>query len=177
MRILIFAAIGWIALQILLIGFTSKTKSLGKPGISWPALILAKAAIAVSIILMIWRAVSGGPILSPVVAVGFLLFLLGGTLVMTLALSRLGKNLRMGLPQEETALVTSGIFRWSRNPIYLGIFLIMGASLIYAFSWANAVAVIVGVLLHHRIVLAEEQFLRRQFGAYDAYCRRVRRWL
>jgi protein-S-isoprenylcysteine O-methyltransferase Ste14 len=83
----------------------------------------------------------------------------------------------MGLPQDETALVSSGMYGFSRNPIYLGIFLIMGASLVYAFSWVNLVAVILGVALHHRIVLAEEKFLYRQFSGYEAYCRRVRRWL
>jgi protein-S-isoprenylcysteine O-methyltransferase Ste14 len=177
MRILIFAAIGWLAFQILLIGYSTRIKPLGKPSIAWPALILAKAAIALSIILMMWRAAAGGTALTPLASVLFLLFLGGGTWVMTAALFRLGKNLRMGLPQEETALVTAGIYGWSRNPIYLGIFLIMGASLIYAFSWANAAAVVTGVLIHRRIVLAEEQYLRRQFSGYEAYCRQVRRWL
>jgi protein-S-isoprenylcysteine O-methyltransferase Ste14 len=177
MRTLIFAAIGWIVFQILLIGCMSKSRSFGKPPISWPALILAKAAIAVSLILMMRRAASGGAILQPFATVPFLLLLLGGTVVMTAAMSGLGRNLRMGLPQDETVLVTSGIYRLSRNPIYLGIFLIMGASLIYAFSWVNLIAVGVGFLLHHRIVLAEERFLRRQFSGYEAYCRQVRRWI
>jgi protein-S-isoprenylcysteine O-methyltransferase Ste14 len=74
-------------------------------------------------------------------------------------------------------LVTSGVYRFSRNPIYAGIFCLMAASLIYAFSWLNVAAVAIGALLHHRIVLGEEKFLASHFDGYDAYRKRVRRYL
>ncbi len=177
LRVLVFASLGWLGLQILLIGFTSRVVSLGKPTISWPALLAAKVAVALSLGWMVWTAASGKIRLSPVSTAVFLTLLLGGTLLMTLGLFHLGRNLRVGLPAEKTVLVTSGIFGFSRNPIYAGIFCLMGASLVYAFSWINLAAAVVGVLLHHRIVLAEEKFLTRQFNDYGAYCRQVRRYL
>jgi protein-S-isoprenylcysteine O-methyltransferase Ste14 len=176
-RILIFAALGWMSFQILLVVLTSKMRSLGRPPISWPALALAKIAVTVSLISLLWTAVSGKARLSPLATILCLALLLGGTLVFTPALFGLGKNLRVGLPNGETSLVISGVYRFSRNPIYLGLFCYMGASLVYAFSWVNLAAVVTGALLHHRIVLAEERFLAAQFRDYGAYGQRVRRYL
>jgi protein-S-isoprenylcysteine O-methyltransferase Ste14 len=177
LRILIFVVLGWVGFQILLVGFISRIKSFGKPPISWPALFLAKTAVGVSFGLMFWAAAAADTRLSPWFTGLFLALLLGGILFFTPALFGLGRNLRVGLPHEETVLVTSGIYQVSRNPIYAGIFCFMGASLIYAFSWVNLVAVAVGVILHHRIVLAEEKFLAGQFKDYEVYRRRVRRYL
>ncbi len=177
LRILIIASLGWLGLQILLIGYTSRIPSLGRASISWPALLAAKIAVGVSLGWMMWVAVSGETRLSAVSTALFLALLLSGTLILTLGLFGLGRNLRMGLPNEETILVTSGIYGFSRNPIYAGIFCVMVASLIYAFSWVNLAATVTGVLLHHRIVLAEEEFLARQFKDYEAYRKQVRRYL
>jgi protein-S-isoprenylcysteine O-methyltransferase Ste14 len=177
LRILSFAAVGWMGLQIVLAGYRLKIRSMGKPPIAWPALALAKIGTGVSFILMLWQAASGKVELSWAPTVLFLILLLAGTLIITPALFRLGKNLRMGLPNEETTLVTSGIYRFSRNPIYVAIFLVMGASLVYAFSWVNLGAVVASVCLHHRIVLAEEKFLAAQFKDYEIYRRQVRRYL
>jgi len=177
LRILILASIGWIGFQIFLVGFISKIKSMGRPPLAWPALALAKIAIGVSLSLMLWAAATQDIDLPPLYAFLFPFLLVGGVLLITPALFGLGSNLRMGIPDDGTSLVTSGVYRVSRNPIYLGIFLLMGASLLYAFSWWNAIAVAVAVILHHRIVLAEEKFLTGQFAGYEAYRRRVRRYL
>lgn len=177
LRLLIFVSLGWVGFGILLVGFTSRIPSLGRASISWPALLAAKIGVTVSLAWMLWMAASVGIRLSPVSTAVFLALLLGGTLVLTLGLFGLGRNLRMGLPNEETVLVTSGIYGFSRNPIYAGIFCLMGASLVYSFSWVNLAAAVTGVLLHHRIVLAEEKFLARQFKDYEAYRKQVRRYL
>jgi protein-S-isoprenylcysteine O-methyltransferase Ste14 len=97
--------------------------------------------------------------------------------IFALGFPKLGTSLRIGLPREETALVTSGIYGLSRNPIYLAIFCLLGASLLYAFSWVNLAAVLISVALHHRIVLAEETYLVNRFVEYSSYKRRVRRYL
>lgn len=177
LKTFIYVSIGWIGFLIILVGFISKIKSFGRPPIAWPALLLAKFAAGISIGSMLWAAASGNTRHSLWSAVLFLVLLLGGTLVFSPALFRLGRSLRVGLPNEDTILVQSGIYRFSRNPIYLGIFCIMGASLVYVFSLVNLVAVITGVLLHHRIVIAEERFLAGKFAHYEAYRKRVRRYL
>ncbi|HEX7486036.1 MAG TPA: methyltransferase [Vicinamibacterales bacterium] len=70
------------------------------------------------------------------------------------------------------------MFRLSRNPMYLGVYATLAASVFYTL---NPVVLVVGVfvaLAHHRIVLAEERFLARTFGSdFAVYCRRVRRYL
>jgi protein-S-isoprenylcysteine O-methyltransferase Ste14 len=90
----------------------------------------------------------------------------------------LGSSFRVGCPKEETVLKTGGIFRLSRNPIYLGLNLTFLASALYTL---NPVVLLVGAAsaaVHHRIILAEEECLRRMFGAaYDEYCLSVRRYL
>ncbi|MCP9758538.1 isoprenylcysteine carboxylmethyltransferase family protein [Aquitalea sp. S1-19] len=82
-------------------------------------------------------------------------------------------------PDGASALVSSGIYRLSRNPMYLGDLLLLGA---WAFYLGNALTLIllpVFVLYMNRFqIRPEERALGRHFGAaYHDYCRRVRRWL
>jgi protein-S-isoprenylcysteine O-methyltransferase Ste14 len=77
------------------------------------------------------------------------------------------------------ALVTSGIYRWMRNPIYLGD-LAFVADLAVALSslWYLLATILLFVLLHYGIVRREERYLAQRFGsAYDEYRRQVRRWI
>jgi protein-S-isoprenylcysteine O-methyltransferase Ste14 len=78
-----------------------------------------------------------------------------------------------------TALVTSGPFRFSRNPIYVGLLLVALAFAVALDSaWQLVVALLLLLLLHFGVVLREERFLAAEFGdAYRDYARRVRRWL
>jgi protein-S-isoprenylcysteine O-methyltransferase Ste14 len=78
-----------------------------------------------------------------------------------------------------TAIVRTGPYRFSRNPIYLAFSLIhLGIA-----SWANSVwllATLVGAvaLIHYVVIRREERYLERRFGAeYLAYKASVRRWL
>ena len=90
----------------------------------------------------------------------------------------LGSSFRVGCAKEETALRTDGIFRISRNPIYVGLNATLLASTLYTL---NPVVLLVGAgvsAVHHRIILAEEACLRRMFGqAYEDYCLRVGRYV
>jgi protein-S-isoprenylcysteine O-methyltransferase Ste14 len=90
----------------------------------------------------------------------------------------LGDSFRLGSPQERTSLKVTGLFRLSRNPMYLGVFATLVASVLYTLNPVLALAAIFVVVVHHRIVLAEEEYLRRAFGEdYEEYCARVRRYL
>ena len=149
----------------------------GSPTIRPPLFYLAKIGMAISLCCLIWEGLFPRMPLSALEAGGFLALFAPGWVLMATAFHRLGANLRMGLPGEETRLITSGIYGISRNPIYLGLFMLMGASLIYAFSWLNLAAVAVSVVLHDRIARAEEVFLASRFSDYAAYKSRVRRYL
>jgi protein-S-isoprenylcysteine O-methyltransferase Ste14 len=77
------------------------------------------------------------------------------------------------------ALVTTGIHGWSRNPIYLGMFLIyIGIGLVVRSPWILILTVLLAVTMRYGVVAREETYLERRFGdAYRDYKARVRRWL
>lgn len=100
---------------------------------------------------------------------------LGGWAVATMA------EARTGIPtwRAATALVTHGPFAWSRNPIYLAMVLLMaGLALAWGSLWALLAALAVAVVLDRGVIAREEPYLATRFGAaYEAYRRRVRRWM
>jgi protein-S-isoprenylcysteine O-methyltransferase Ste14 len=77
------------------------------------------------------------------------------------------------------ALVTTGIHGWTRNPIYLGLFLVYGGIGIAAHSpWTLVLTLPLAITIRYGVVAREEAYLERRFGdAYRDYKARVRRWL
>jgi protein-S-isoprenylcysteine O-methyltransferase Ste14 len=82
-------------------------------------------------------------------------------------------------PQNASALVTSGIYRFTRNPMYVGDVLILLAVAVFFSNPLGLAGVVLFVAWMNLLQIpAEERALRARFGAaYDAYCARVRRWL
>ena len=76
-------------------------------------------------------------------------------------------------------LVTSGIYRFTRNPIYLGFLLmVIGLPLNSGLYWGIVLAPFYVILMHRLIIQHEEAYLEKKFGkAYTVYMTRVRRWL
>ena len=76
-------------------------------------------------------------------------------------------------------LVAKGPFRFTRNPMYLGLTLIgLGLALVFGTLPFYLVPLAVFLFCNSGIVPFEEAKMRRQFGdQYTDYCRRVRRWL
>lgn len=90
----------------------------------------------------------------------------------------LGDSFRIGSPKEATSLTVNGLFRLSRNPMYLGVFSTLLASFLYTLNPLIFCLAAFIVVVHHKIVLAEEQYLQRVFGEeFVRYCSRVRRYL
>jgi protein-S-isoprenylcysteine O-methyltransferase Ste14 len=81
--------------------------------------------------------------------------------------------------QPVRTLVTTGIHGWSRNPIYIGMFLIYGGVGIAASSlWALILALPLAITIRYGVVARDEAYLERRFGdAYRNYKARVRRWM
>lgn len=77
------------------------------------------------------------------------------------------------------SLVTEGLFRHSRNPLYVGnLLVLLGLFIIHGNPWVLALGMPFFLLAYRSIVAAEEAYLGRKFGAeYEAYCRQVNRWL
>jgi protein-S-isoprenylcysteine O-methyltransferase Ste14 len=107
-----------------------------------------------------------------------LLFWVCGFASLYLGRFTMGDSFRLGTPKEDTRLRTDGLFRMSRNPMYVGVYLTIAASALYT---ANPVVILLGIFViavHHRIVLAEENHLLTVFGReYSAYCSRVRQYI
>jgi protein-S-isoprenylcysteine O-methyltransferase Ste14 len=75
-------------------------------------------------------------------------------------------------------LVTKGVFAFSRNPIYVGFALVLVGQFLVFPNWIPLAYLVAGVLLFHRQVLGEEEFMREQYGQeYVEYCGRVRRYV
>jgi protein-S-isoprenylcysteine O-methyltransferase Ste14 len=76
-------------------------------------------------------------------------------------------------------LVTRGLYRVVRNPMYVGVGLLLVGEGVFFGSWVLFVYAALLLLLYHLWVLYfEEPTLRRMFGAaYEAYCEAVPRWI
>lgn len=81
--------------------------------------------------------------------------------------------------QPASALIRSGIYRYSRNPMYLGMAcLSLGFCLFFESVIAGLLVVGVAIFIDRFVIAREEAYLARRFGPdYDAYRRQVRRWL
>ena len=109
---------------------------------------------------------------------GFLMGLLGGGIFL-LSVLCMKDSWRAGIPDKDrTELVTTGIYRYSRNPAFLGFDLMYaGVLLLYGNLLTLGFSVFAMVMLHLQI-LQEERYLVHAFGApYQAYCRQVFRYL
>lgn len=75
--------------------------------------------------------------------------------------------------------VATGPYRWVRNPVVLTLLVTAAGQAIYFASWGIALLVVLGIGFGHwQVTRLEEPNLRRLFGdSYEAYCRRVNRWL
>lgn len=78
-----------------------------------------------------------------------------------------------------TSIITTGVFRFSRNPIYVAMTLVLiGLGLAIDSAWIVAMALPAVLIIHRFVILKEEAFLENKFGDdYDRYRRSVRRWL
>lgn len=109
---------------------------------------------------------------------GFCLGLLGD-LIFLLAVLQMKDSWRAGIPdQGKTKLVTTGIYRFSRNPAFLGFdFMYLGVMLMY-FNGLTVLFTIYAVVMLHLQILQEEKYLSTTFGEeYQAYQKQVFRYL
>lgn len=149
-----------------------------KPGVIAPPPLILLALILLGLALdRLWPA--------PFAATWARLWLGGALILLGLALviavfrrfRRAGTNIETRHPT--TALVTDGLYRFSRNPVYLGFALAqLGAALAANSLWLAALLPVLLIALGHGVVAREERYLEAKFGqAYLDYKARVRRWL
>ena len=113
------------------------------------------------------------------VLAGWLLVALGSGLATWAAATFRGAGTTMLPHRPASTLVTHGPFRLSRNPMYVGLSLVyLGVMVLMNSVWLLPVFPLVIGLLYLTVIRHEERYLAATFGLrYDAYRRRVRRWL
>jgi len=104
-------------------------------------------------------------------------------LALALGVPAIGAFKKAGTPvipfERATALVTSGSFRFTRNPMYLGmVLLLLGAAVLLGTAGALLPIPVFVWIIQMRFIHGEERFLEDLFGKdYVAYKSRVRRWI
>jgi protein-S-isoprenylcysteine O-methyltransferase Ste14 len=126
------------------------------------------------------RAISWRPEAGPGIRLaGWLLLIIGVIIGPGSALSFGIKRTTLNPIGQPSRLVTGGAFRLTRNPMYLGLAIAyVGLALMFGRLGPLVLLPLPLVFLNTLVIPFEEDRLRRAFGdAFDAYCRRVRRWL
>lgn len=110
---------------------------------------------------------------------GIAILLVSGALAVggTRAFKTAGTNIDPRRPA--LLIVTDGPYRFTRNPMYLGMVLLqIGLGLTFSLDWSLVTAPILWAVLHWGVVLPEEVYLSEKFGEqYATYLESTRRWL
>jgi len=90
----------------------------------------------------------------------------------------MGNSWRIGIDEEkQTALVRLGVFRFSRNPIFLGMIITLTGVFLTISNALTLLFLVLGFVLIQIQVRLEEEFLAQAHGAeYENFKREVRRW-
>ena len=144
-----------------------------RPPIAWALAVLAGLALNWLMPL---------PFVPAAVPAGWL-----GTIVFALALAlvawaistmtRAGSNVPTSLPT--TTIVETGPYRFTRNPIYVGMVMgLIGLAIAFNSLWLLMTLVPFALVISYGVITREEAYLERKFGdVYRRYHTRVRRWL
>ena len=101
---------------------------------------------------------------------GFIIYLLGAIIMTAGMLSFFATA--------ADKLVTTGVYRFSRNPIYFGMFLIFGGTGIACVSWIFLLLTAVFIIVLHIFIVSEERSCLQKYGdAYLEYMNRTPRWI
>lgn len=116
---------------------------------------------------------SGRWIVAAIAMIVGILLASGGTTLF----GRAGTNVSTAQPS--TTVVTHGLYRFSRNPIYVGLTLLYsGIAFAVDSAWPLLLLLPLLLLMRYGVIAREERYLEAKFGeAYRAYKARVRRWL
>jgi protein-S-isoprenylcysteine O-methyltransferase Ste14 len=112
------------------------------------------------------------------IVIGVMLMTAGGALGLSAILAFRAARTHVEPWKPTVALVTSGVFRWLRNPMYVGLaLLVAGIGVALASDWTLVMLLPGAAILHYGVVRREERYLTAKFGeAYRRYCDAVPRY-
>ena len=144
-----------------------------------PLILVAALGLAVLLGYVVPLGLLPPALAMPATVAGGALIVLGGALGVSgiLAFRAAGTHVEPFKPA--LALVESGPYRFTRNPMYLGLMLgHVAVSLIASLDWGLVTLIPLALTLHFGVVLREERYLAAKFGQpYTDYLARTRRWL
>jgi protein-S-isoprenylcysteine O-methyltransferase Ste14 len=110
---------------------------------------------------------------------GYVLIVLGVSIVgiSIKQFNKAGTTFKVEKPS--TSIVKTGLYRFSRNPIYIGLSLIyLGVGIAANNIWIVILLIPILIIVHYGVILREEQYLEKKFAKeYLTYKSRVRRWI
>lgn len=181
------AALALFALQFVAVLVTaylfrrSGTGILGTPPIDPPVYIIGKITAFISWFLFFSKALfpSSGLLNTPIALswVAIALMAIANLIILMAFLSKC-RPLRIGLQSAGSGFCSHGIYRFSRNPLYLSIDLICIASVLYFPDLINLTSATVAIIIHHFIIRGEEEYYERRYPeSWAAYIKQTRRYL
>ena len=160
-----------------------KQEIIGRPPIPVFYFLLAKTLVIVNMTFLLLKGlnISVNRIFVPygIIEIIALVFLIIGAVILLLSAVALNKDLIFGLSSSgEHKLQTKGIYSLSRHPFYLGFFFVLFASCLFNPHLINIAAFLGAWLIHHFIMIKEEEFLKTQYGEeYIRYAKKVKRYI
>lgn len=101
-----------------------------------------------------------------------------GVMFFAMASITMKNSWRVGIPEEKTALVTKGIYKWSRNPAFVGFDMLYFSTCLMFFNIPLMVVSIWAAVMLHLQILQEEQHMMNMFGReYEEYKKSTFRYL
>jgi protein-S-isoprenylcysteine O-methyltransferase Ste14 len=153
---------------------------IGRSPVPVPILVLGKLAVAACWLFFLVRTLGIDTMMydSALTRSLGVVLVVAGFVLLILGFIYLGRSVSVGFPDEETELKTRGVYRITRNPMYLGGFLVCAWSCLIFIHPVNFLLCALAIGIHHTIVIKEERFLEERFGEkWLEYKQRVPRYL
>lgn len=101
-----------------------------------------------------------------------------GITLSVISVLNLGQSTTLGIPTKQTSFKKTGLYKVSRNPIYIGFNLLTIASIVYHSNWYVGILGVYSMVIYHAIILGEEKYLEKHFPEeYAEYKAKVRRYI
>lgn len=98
-------------------------------------------------------------------------------LFFSLATNTMKSSWRVGIPEEKTSLITNGIYKWSRNPAFVGFDLLYISVCLMFFNIPLFIVSVWAAVMLHLQILQEEEHMHKMFGEeYDDYRKQTLRY-
>ena len=181
--LIIFFLLISLVLVIVSRAIIKKHSIIGRPPVPVFYFILAKTLVLVNLLFLLLRGLNIS-IDRMFIKVGYIdwfaiSLLIIGTIILFVSTVQLNTDLIFGLSSSENhKLQTKGIYSISRHPFYLGFLFILFSSCLLTPRFINIISFIGAWLIHHFIIIKEEEYLSSQYGdEYRQYAKNVNRYI